>query len=300
MRVINSLPKQADEAAGTKRAAFQQVAILYHPKKPESVPLAEQIALALEDHGCTPWVVSGWEEAEIVGRAQKLDLLVTLGGDGTILRAARMGARFGVPIIGVKMGRLGFLAEIQPEAWQAPFEQLLGGDYWLEERMMLDVALEHHAASEPHNHHYEALNDVVVSRGNLARMVRIATSLDEGYITTYAADGVIVATATGCTGYALAAGGPILPPELKNILLVPIAPHLSLDRALVLSQGATVHLKVYTDHQAILTVDGQFEVDLVSEDTVIVTASDSVARFVRLRNRNYFYRTLMERLKWNL
>lgn len=298
--MINSLPKQTDQPAGAMRAAFQQVAILYHPKKPESLPLAEEIAVAIEDHGCTPWIVSGWEEAEIVGRAQKLDLLVTLGGDGTMLRAARMGARFGVPIVGVKMGRLGFLAEIQPEAWQDPLEQLLGGDYWLEERMMLDVAVVHNAAHKPHNHHYEALNDVVVSRGNLARMVRIATSLDEGYITTYAADGVIVATATGCTGYALAAGGPILPPELKNILLVPIAPHLSLDRALVLSQGATVHLQVYTDHQAILTVDGQFEVDLVSEDTVVVTASDSVARFVRLRNRNYFFRTLMERLRWNL
>ncbi len=298
--MINSLPKPTTQPIGTMPAAFQQVAILYHPKKPESLPLAEQIALALEDHGSTPWIVSGWEEAEIVSRAQKLDLLVTLGGDGTMLRAARMGARFGVPIIGVKMGRLGFLAEIQPEAWQAPLEQLLGGDYWLEERMMLDVIVQHNAAADPHDHHYEALNDVVVSRGNLARMVRIATSLDEGYITTYAADGVIVATATGCTGYALAAGGPILPPELKNILLVPIAPHLSLDRALVLSQGATVHLQVYTDHQAILTVDGQFEVDLHSEDTVIVTASASVARFVRLRNRNYFFRTLMERLKWNL
>ncbi len=298
--MINSFSKPADQTASPKPAAFRQVAVLYHPKKPESLPLAEQIALALEDHGCTPWVVSGWEEAEIVSRAHQLDLLITLGGDGSMLRAARMGARFKLPIIGVKLGRLGFLAEIQPEAWQAPLAQLLGGAYWLEERMMLDVVVQHNAGSEPHNHHYEALNDVVVSRGNLARMVRIATSLDEGYITTYAADGVIVATATGCTGYALAAGGPILPPELKNILLVPIAPHLSLDRALVLSQGATVHLQVYTDHQAILTVDGQFEVNLVSEDTVVVTASKSVAHFVRLRNRNYFYRTLMERLKWNL
>ena len=278
----------------------RRIGILHHPKKPEALPLAEQIALEVQRQGGQPSLFSAWEEQEISAHVQELDLLVTLGGDGTMLRAARLGARFHVPMIGVKLGRLGFLAEIQPDQWQEPLQQLLAGHYWLEERMMLDVSVRHHANDNPHNHHYEALNDVVVSRGGLARIVRIAASLDEGYVTTFAADGVIVATATGCTGYALAAGGPILPPELKNILLVPLAPHLSFDRPIVLAQGASVSLQVFADHQAILTVDGQFEIDVKNGDTVIVTSSPNVARFVRLRPRNYFYKTLIERLRWNV
>ena len=284
----------------TMNPSFQRIGILHHPKKPDALPLAEQIAGVLQRRGCQPSLFSAWEEQEISAHVQELDLLVTLGGDGTMLRAARLGARFDVPMIGVKLGRLGFLAEIQPDQWQEPVEQLLAGNYWVEERMMLDVSVKHEANDNPHDHHYEALNDVVVSRGSLARIVRIATSLDEGYVTTFAADGVIVATATGCTGYALAAGGPILPPELKNIVLVPIAPHLSFDRPLVLAQGVTVSLQVFTDHQAILTVDGQFEIDLRTGDIVMVTSSPNVARFIRLRARSYFYKTLLDRLKWNV
>jgi NAD+ kinase len=144
---------------------------------------------------------------------------------------------------------------------------------------------------------YEALNDVVVSRASLARLVHLATYVDGGYLTTYIADGVIVSTATGSTAYALAVGGPILPPQLKNILLIPIAPHLCLDRAVVLSQGAKVKLQVFTDHQAILTVDGQFEVAMEDADSVVVMASPYTSRFIRLQDETYFYKTLMERLR---
>ncbi len=273
------------------------VGILHHPRKPESQPLAEEMATVIRACGCDPWLASAWDEAIIVPQLPGTNLLITLGGDGTILRAARMGARFGVPILGVKLGRLGFLAEIQPEDWRGPLSQVLAGQFWLEERMMLNVTVHHRATKRPHHHHYEALNEVVVGRGKLARIVHITTYLDEGFLTTYAADGVIVATATGSTGYALACGGPILPPELKNILLIPIAPHLSLDRAVVLAQGATVKMEVDSDHETILTIDGQFRVDLDNGDRVEVTSSPYVARFVRLRSRDYFYRELMDRLR---
>jgi NAD+ kinase len=128
-------------------------------------------------------------------------------------------------------------------------------------------------------------------------MVRVRTSVDGSLFTTYACDGLIVATATGSTAYALAAGGPILPPVLKNIILVPIAPHLSLDKPIVLSQGSVVEMIVGTDHQAILTNDGQDEVTLKSGDRVVVQASNYVARFARVQSPNYFYHTLMSRLK---
>jgi NAD+ kinase len=146
----------------------------------------------------------------------------------------------------------------------------------------------------------DALNEVVVSRGGIARVVRNTTEVNDSYLTTYVADGVIVSTPTGSTAYALAAGGPILTPELHNIVLIPIAPHLSLARPLVMPPNAVVSLRVRTDHRAILTADGQFYVDLEDGDRVIVAASPDVASFIRFGPRDYFYNSLMERLQWTI
>ncbi len=210
-----------------------------------------------------------------------------------MLRAARMASHYGIPILGINLGRLGFLAELQPHAWHDGLERTLAGEYWVEERMMIEA--EYWRAGRQVSCH-EALNEAVVSRGALARIVRLPTYIDGGYLTTYAADGLIVSTATGSTAYALAAGGPIVPPELKNMLLIPLAPHLSLERAIVLSQGSVVRIKVRTDHVAILTIDGQYQVELADRDEVVVRASPRVCRFIRLQDRAYFYRTLMQRL----
>jgi len=289
--------------ASSEQLPWCCIGILYHPRKPESRQLGEQMVDLVLEHDLEAWLASAWDEPSVSGHMIDLDMVITLGGDGTILRAARMAASFDVPILGVKMGRLGFLAEVQPENWAEPLRKVLAGEYWLERRMMLEVQVLRRGL--PLNVRgpelaVQALNDVVVSRGNLARLVRISTSIDGDYLTTYAADGVIVATPTGSTGYALAAGGPILPPELRNIVLVPIAPHLSLDQAVVLSEGVSVTLQVFADHPAMLTVDGQFEVELQDGDQVRVTAGADSAHFVRVRPRSYFYRTLMERLKSNL
>lgn len=273
------------------------IGILTHPKKPESVTLAEAMATHLHARGCTVWIGSAWDEPEALAHVAGLDLLITLGGDGTILRAARLSSCFGVPLLGVKLGRISFLAELLPDRWAEPLDRVLVGDCWLEERMLLDVVVVHDTRSAD-NHAYTALNDVVISRGGLARLVTVEAWVDHGFLTSYRADGVIVATPTGSTGYALAAGGPILPPELKNILLIPICPHLSLDRPVVLSQGATVTLMAHADYPAILTVDGQFEITLAEGDRVEVRASPHVSHFIHTQDRTYFYRTLMERLRW--
>jgi NAD+ kinase len=271
---------------------MKRIGLLHHPKLPATQPVAEQMARETEARGAAAWIGSTWDEEAVASEIANLDLLVTLGGDGSILRAARMAGAYGVPVLGVKMGRLGFLAELEPDQWSVALPRLLAGEYWLEERMML-YAEYHHGEN---CRQYEALNDVVVSRGSLARIVRLETYIDGSYLTEYAADGLIVATATGSTGYALAAGGPILPPELPNILLIPIAAHLSINRAIVLGQGNEVTIQVHTDHQAILTVDGQFEYTLQDEDWVTVQASPHISRFVRFQDRTYFYRTLMDRL----
>jgi NAD+ kinase len=273
------------------------IGILHHPKKPESLLLADQIGEFVRGRGCTVWIGNAWDEPEALANIAGLDLLITLGGDGTILRAARIGSRYGVPVLGVKLGRVSFLGEISPEDWQEPLLLLFRGRYWIEERMLLDVAVTR-AGEPPENHSYLALNDVVISRGGLARLITVHAWVDESFLTSYRADGVVVSTPTGCTGYAMAAGGPILPPELKNILLIPICPHLSLDRPIVLSQGATVSLQVQADHPPILTVDGQFEIALVEGDRIEVRASQHISKFVHTQDRAYFYRTLMERLRW--
>jgi NAD+ kinase len=254
--------------------------------------MAEHMAREAEAHGLEAWIGSTWDEKAVTDEIAHLDLLVTLGGDGSILRAARMACLLGVAVLGVKMGRLGFLAELEPDQWSAALPRLVTGDYWLEERMMLYA--EYHRGQECRQ--YQALNDVVVSRGSLARIVRLETYIDGSYLTTYAADGLIISTATGSTAYALAAGGPILPPQLQNFLLIPIASHLTMNRAIVLGRGDAVEVNVHTDHQAILTVDGQFEYELRDGDLVTVQASPHSSRFVRLQDRTYFYRTLMDRL----
>jgi NAD+ kinase len=254
------------------------------------------MARQAEVHGLNTWLGSTWDVDAVSREVANLDLLVTLGGDGSILRAARMACEEGVPVLGVNLGRLGFLTELRPDGWTSVLPRLTSGNYWLEDRMMLYA--KHHRGTESRG--YEALNDVVISRGSLARIVRLETHIDGSSLTTYAADGLIVATPTGSTAYAFAVGGPVLPPQLKNILLIPIAPHLSMDRAIVLSQGAMVRIVVHTDHQAILTVDGQFEYELQDGDEVTVQASHHTSRFVRLQDKNYFYRTFMERLRWPL
>jgi NAD+ kinase len=279
----------------TPSLAFKQIGILYHPKLAESRVMAAEILEFVEGLGASAWVSSSWSEEEITDRLTDLDLLITLGGDGSLLRAARMTAKRSIPILGINMGRLGFLAEVQPAEWPDRVWQTLLGNCWIEERMM--VHAEHQHAGQLVKT-YEALNEVVIGRGKFARVVRLQTDIDGVFLTTYTADGLIVATATGSTAYALAAGGPILPPELENFLLIPLAPHLSLERAVVLSKGVTVSVQAFTDHTALLTVDGQFEVELADQDKIVMRASPAVGRFIRLQEKNYFYRTLMQRLGW--
>jgi len=269
------------------------IGILHHPKIPASQVLSAEIADWLEKRGYQAWQGSAWDEEAVQAHVAQFDLLITLGGDGTILRAARMGARHQVPILGINMGWLGFLAEARPEEWREKLTRVLKGDYWLEKRMMLSAELWRGGQCL---RGYEALNDVVISRGSMARIIRLATNIDGAYVTTYMCDGLIISTATGCTAYALSCGGPILPPELRSILLVPIAPHLSLDRAIVLADGAKVSVHVSTDHDAILTIDGQFAIDLTHDDRIIAQANPHSSLFVRTQGRGYFYQTLMERL----
>ena len=271
--------------------AVNVVGILTNPHYPKTLTLAQQIKDALQARGIRG---VGITKQETLLAEQPLDALITLGGDGTMLRAAHLVAEHGTPILGIHMGRLGFLAEVPAAEWEQSLDRIATQQFWLEERSMLCCRLRREGEkSGP----WDALNEVVIGRGGISHVVHLATYVDGGYFTTYVADGLIVATATGSTAYALSAGGPILPPELHNMLLVPICPHLSLERTVVLAKGATVTICVKSAAQGVVVVDGTEQTKLQVGDEIELTTSPHVTRFVRLYDRREVYETLSERLK---
>lgn len=277
--------------------ALTHIGILAHPLRPKTAPVAEQIAQRLRARGIETWVYSTWTEADVQTAVSESDLVVAIGGDGAMLRAARVCAPYEVPVLGVNMGQLGFLTEIDDaENWEGQVDQLLRGDYWIESRMMIQAQLIRDGRIEATAN---ALNDVVISRHIVTSIVRLEMYIDQDWATSYNADALIIATPTGSTAYALASGGPILPPELLNILVVPVAPHLSMDRPIVLSQGAIVDVIPMPNGRldVVVLVDGRLLWELHEGDRVRVQASDNVSRFVRMRSRNYFYRSLLDRLE---
>lgn len=274
--------------------AIRSVAVLDHPKVPATGQVALEIADALAGWGVACHRATTWDTAAVEALVPLVDLVLVLGGDGSLLRAARISAPHGKLVTSVNMGRLGFLSELRPDNWREGLPRMIGGDYWIEERLMLKAEASRSGKTLVQR---EALNDIVIGRGTLARVVRLQVKLDGTPFTTYACDGLIVASPTGSTAYALAAGGPILPPTLRNMILVPIAPHLSLDKPVVLAPTAVVEVRVSTDHQAILTVDGQNETTLKSDDVVRIAASERTARLARVQPPEYFYQTLMTRLR---
>ncbi len=271
---------------------MKKIGILYHPHKPESRPLAAHISSWLVERGSETWQGSTWDEAEVHRHTNESDLLIVLGGDGSILRAARFAVPHNTPIIGVNLGRVGFLSEAQTDTWASVLEKYLCGEFWLENRLMLVADLLRKGINIQR---FIALNDIVIG-GAQARVIRLDLSVDREPITTYTADSLIAATPTGSTAYSMAAGGPLLPPQLRNFLLMPVAPYLSLDRALVLHQDAEVRIRVRTDLDAILTADGQEVYPVKHEDEIIINKHVHEARFVRVGKEGYFYHRLMKRL----
>jgi NAD+ kinase len=241
-----------------------------------------------------PICANAWDETQVNEVCRRVDLILTLGGDGTLLRTARVGAPCGVPAIGVKLGTVGFLSGLRPESFSQNLDRLLTGDYWVEDRMMVQARW---LRGDREIGSYEAINDVVVSRGKLARVIRIKAAIDGEVLQLFAADGAIIATATGSTAYSLAAGGPILAPTVRTMLLTLISPYLSPIRALVLPEGAHVSMTVESQNNPILTIDGQTDYELQDGDVVATEASPHVARFARLEAKTYFYRTLVNRLR---
>jgi NAD+ kinase len=275
----------------------KKVVVLTQPKVLEATSEAKKIARYLEEQGIE--TASGFLYDEHLRRrvkSREFDIMIALGGDGTMLRAGHLGGPCDIPILGINLGHFGFLIEVNQNSWQEIMHRFIAGDFWLETRMML-CAKQWRGGELVGS--WDVLNEIVVSRGQIVRPVQLITYVDGRFLTTYVADGLIASTPTGSTAYALAAGGPILPPDLRNILLIPIAPHLSVERAIVLAEGSTVSIEVRTDHQAVLSVDGQAPIGLTDDDRVDAHAGDHVVKFVRFQDPGYFYRNLTSHMNQN-
>jgi NAD+ kinase len=272
---------------------MKKIGILYHPMNDAARGMAEEVKAFLAARGISAWLCSVWEGEQAKPQVDGTDLLLTVGGDGTILRAAQIavGAQAPVPITGINLGKLGFMTELGAAEVKEKLPALLEGKGWLDERAMLEATIDAEGTT------YYALNDVVVARGAVARVVYVEASIDGKKLTTYKADGVVVATATGSTGYSLSAGGPILHPRAKEFLLLPILPHLSLGYSLVLPSTAVVRLRVGTVHEATLSIDGHINPPLADGAVITVRHSSKCARFLRIHPENAFYSSLEQKLK---
>lgn len=273
---------------------MKNIGIFYHPLVEATKSKAKQLQDFLASRGITAWLCSAWESEAARSQLDDTDLVLSVGGDGTILRSAQAVVPRTIPIIGINLGKLGFMTELSADEASDKLPALLSGEGWIDERAMLLAEL---SAGGQKTSTYHALNDVVVARGAIARLVRVAASLNGKHITDYKADGVIVATATGSTGYSLAAGGPILYPHSKDFLLVPIMPHLSSDYALVLPAETSVQLGVAATQPATLSIDGYINMPLPDEAVITVKQSPHRTRFLRVHPEDTFYRSLEQKLK---
>jgi NAD+ kinase len=274
--------------------AARTIAMLVHHERPE----AATVAVALRDalvaqghHVCLPASDAGVvgdpaaavPDADLGGGG--VDLAIAIGGDGTILRTVALVAPGGVPVLGVNVGQLGYLTEVEPAEAVAAAEKVLAGDYGVEERMRVSVRVEGdpELSAEPP----DALNEAVIEKTPIGHTVRIGVYLDGDFFTTYAADGLIVASPTGSTAYAFSARGPILDPELRAMVLTPVSPHMLFDRSLVLAPELEVRLEVLGHRPATLSIDGQNVGILREGDALVCTASPIPARLITFGPRDF-------------
>jgi len=270
----------------------RKVAIFIAPRWSGAQKLLETLHAALCKEADEVWQTSNWDDHAAQEKIAGTELIVCLGGDGSMLWTARAVVPHAVPILGVNMGHLGFLAEIGPKELMNSLPAVLKGEGRVEERAMLQARVPAWGQT------FQALNDVVVGRSIAGRPVYLDVSVDNHRLALYRSDALIVATATGSTGYSLSARGPILHPESRDIVLTPVAPHLAPARTMVLPQDAVVDLVVSTAEGATVSIDGQINRELGSGDTVSVCRSPHVARFLRLSGPSDHYRILAERLEW--
>lgn len=274
------------------------IGLVHNGQHPPALAMSKAIVRSLDLKRGDYWTSSAGCLAAMSDRLPQTRLIIVAGGDGTILRVVRIIAQYGVPLVGINMGRVGFMAELKIDEAIAQLPEYLSAanDMRVEERMMLEVSVQRPSEDAPRLT-LHALNDAVVGRGGIAHLLDIDAVIDGVRLTAYRADAVIVSTATGSTGYALSAGGPIMYPETKAMLIQPVAAHTGLRSGLILPDYAHIELRASNDHQAVLSVDGFTDTRLAPDDVVAIRRSPYVTRFLRSHAPTTFYAALTRSLR---
>lgn len=263
-----------------------KILVIYNMHTAASLEDVSRICQALRDFGAEVWQ-SAFHTAADLPLTEEIpsdtDAVVAIGGDGTIMHVAKRAAALRLPILGINSGKLGFLAGMEIRDKETALRALIIGNYVVEERLLLDITLQHAEK------HFLALNEVVVSRGGLSRLVDLQVQSDDGASMQYRADGMMIATPTGSTAYSLSAGGPVVDPRVPCMLLTPICPHSLYARSYVFPAEAVLQVQAVSAHgETYLTVDGETGIGLSAGEIVLVRRSPLTARLIRLKEQPFY------------
>ncbi len=257
---------------------IERIGFAYNPTSEAAIELAARASGWCRVRGVGEWQAQAGQLDVLLRELPTTDALVVLGGDGTFLRAARAVAEVDVPLLGINLGKVGFLSKAEEGDFESVLQSIIAGDYRIDERMVIEGRILRGGQVGESDRHL-ALNDIVVARGALARVCRLDVSIDDTHLATFIADGLIVASPTGSTGYSFSAGGPILEPVARNLVVTPIAAYLSAFRSVVVSPDQVVRCRVVDAHEALVSVDGREDLPIAVGDVVEVRA---VERPIRL------------------
>lgn len=281
---------------------IKRIGIVAKRNKPEAIDTIRELIPFLSERGIE--TILDAETAGLSGESSSLsgedipkesDMVIVLGGDGTLLHAARLVGKEEIPILGVNLGSLGFLTDVALEELYKTIEKVLSGDFKTEERMMLKAVV---TEADGKTFDLSVLNDVVINKGVLARIINLEVMVNGAYLTTYNADGLIVSTPTGSTGYSLSAGGPVVHPTLSAIIINPICPHSLTNRPILVPDDSVIEIRLLSgDSDVFVTLDGQVGVDFAEGNSVVVSKSERKVRLIEPPERDY-YDVLRTKLNW--
>ena len=275
-----------------------RIGFAYNPTIEAAVELSARATGWCRLRGIDEWQAPSGQTDALVGQLPGTDALVVLGGDGTFLRAARAVSEVDVPLIGVNLGKVGFLSKAEAGELETLLERIVAGDYRIDERLAIEgrVLPGGEAADEASAGYHFALNDIVIARGSLARVCRLDVEIDDSHLATFIADGLIVASPTGSTGYSFSAGGPILDPVSRNLVVTPIAAYLSAIRSVVVSPQQTVRCTVIDAHEALVSIDGREDFPIAVGDVIEVRAVQRPIRLIEPRGARPFWDLLRHKV----
>jgi len=274
-----------------------RIGFAYNPTQEPTVELAARASGWCRMHGIEDWQSPAGDLDTLLRELPTTDALVVLGGDGTFLRAARAVAEIDVPILGINLGKVGFLSKAEAGDLESVLERIAGGEFTFDERMVIEGRIRRGGGDSDEAERYVALNDIVVARGELARVCRLDVSIDDTHLATFIADGLVVASPTGSTGYSFSAGGPILDPVSRNLVVTPIAAYLSALRSVVASPEQVVRCRVVDAHEALVSIDGREDQRLAVGDVVEVRALERPIRLLHPRGAQSFWDLLRHKVE---